>query len=506
MLDSIRKRKDNFIFTGLIILTAVVMGFFGLSSLNQETQDGGVAAWVNGEAITNREFREELEYRVNRYQQMLGGNDDPKFLESLNIPQRTLDELVKMKLLAQQARRLGVEVTDRELADHIRSQPYYQKDGKFDAENYKKMQNRGTEERRQRERLELSRFQSYLAERVQLSPWTTQELVTARELKLDLEVARIDFRALADKQAITDAAVDTYLKTAADAVMKQRYEAQRAEYTQKPRTELRQVRVAIPFQATAEVKAAAKAKIDGIAKEINAGNFETVAKKGSDDEYAKNGGLVGWVAQGTLEPTLEVAISKLQPGQVSTPLETPFGWYIVQVVRKEAEAVKPFYAVKRDVAKALLKEERRKQFAEKKRTEWDAMMAKGSPLDGVLKAEKVDVKATGLFAPSQGFIPQVGAADPVLDAVFQLSEKHPMLKALVAYQDYYFYLRLKKVERPKAKSLTAKADTEAEQSVLSSVQMEFLDKWVSDLEKNATIKSSLGPKKKGAPNNLGEEG
>jgi peptidyl-prolyl cis-trans isomerase D len=386
---------------------------------------------------------------------------------------------------------LGVTVTDKELADFIRSQPYFQKDGKFDAELYRKLPNRGSEERRQRERLELSRFQNYLAERVQLSPWTTRELIQARELKLDLDVARIDFRALADKLPVTDAEVDAFLKTALEASLKQKYEAQRADFTQKARNELRQIRVGIPFQASAEVKKAAKDKIDTIAKDVNAGNFEAIAKERSDDEYAKHGGLVGWVAQGTQDPAVEAAIAKLEPGQVSGPVETSFGWYIVQVLRKEPETVKPFEQVKKEVAKALLKEEKRRTFTEKKRAEWNAMLAKGQPLDGVLKAEKVEVKTTGAFSPSQGFIPQVGAADPVIDAVFQLSEKEPLPKALIPYQDFYYYVRLKKVERPKAPT----KETSADQSVLSSVQMEFLDKWVGELQKNATIKTSMQLKK-----------
>lgn len=488
MLDSIRKRKDNLIFSGLIVLTALVMGFFGISSFDNDGQDGGVAAWVNGEPISNAEFRQQLETRIARYSQMLGGNDDPKFLESLQIPQRTLEEMVKTKLLAQQARRLGFLVTDRELADDIRSIPYFQKDGKFDIESYRQRTDRGVLERRQREYLEVSRFQNYLVERVQLSPWTTQQLLDAREHKVDLDIARIDFRALADKQAVTEADADKYLKSANEATLKQRYDADRALYTQKPRFELKQIRVAIPFQASGEVKNAAKAKIEGIAKVVNASNFDQIAKERSDDEYAKSGGLVGWVSQGTLDPKLEAAIGKLAPGQVSAPVETTFGWYVVQVLRKEAESLKPFETVKRDVAKALLKEERRKEFTAKKRTEWDALLAKGTALDAVLKAEKVEVKSTGLFSPSQGFVPQVGAADPVLDAVFQLSEKNPMPKQLIAYQDFYYYVRLKKVERPKA---PAKADGPTDQSVLSAVQMEFLDKWVGDLQKNATIKTSM---------------
>src|SRR5277367_4470093 len=107
MLDSMRRQKDNYIYTGIIIAVAVVMGFFGISKFENNDRSGGAAAWVNGELITRREFYTELQAKLTQYQSLLGANYDEKFLSALQVPQRTLEELIQYKLLAQQAKRLG---------------------------------------------------------------------------------------------------------------------------------------------------------------------------------------------------------------------------------------------------------------------------------------------------------------------------------------------------------------------------------------------------------------
>src|SRR5688572_1774108 len=105
MLDSIRKRQHNFVFTFLIIATAIVMGFFGVSNFSDDpTTGGGSAALVNGEMITRREFQQQLEMKMMQYQSMLGAQYDEKFLAALQVPQRTLEEMIQFKLLAQQAK------------------------------------------------------------------------------------------------------------------------------------------------------------------------------------------------------------------------------------------------------------------------------------------------------------------------------------------------------------------------------------------------------------------
>lgn len=492
MLDSIRKRKDNLIYTALILAVVAVMALFGVNQMagdNDRSKDGP-AAWVNGELITRKEFQQELQMKLMQYQAMLGGNYDEKFLTALQVPQRTLEELVQYKLLAQQAKRLGILVPDEELADYIRTLPYYQRDGKFDAVLYRKLPNRGSEEKRYREKLQTAKLQTYLSDRIRLTPSELKAVIAVQETKVNLELAKLDFNALAMKAKPTAADVAAFTKATPEKTLTDYFEEHKKEFVDKPAVRLHQIRVGIPYQASESQKGEARQKIEGIAKNLTAANFAEVAKKESDDEYAKKGGEVGWVDRGTLEAGLETVIDKLEPNQVSAPVETSFGFYVVKVSDKRAEKTRSFEEVKPRIVEQLLLEKKKKEFAETKRKEIDGLLASGKKVEPALKALGAEVKKTGPFSLGGGFVPQVGQAEPVLDAVFQLTPKDPQVKALIPYQDNYYYVKLVSFEAPKAADFQKTSETVA-RSVEGQMQSELVTKWVGELQKRASVKTEL---------------
>lgn len=72
-----------------------------------------------------------------------------------------------------------------------------------------------------------------------------------------------------------------------------------------------------------------------------AAKFEDLARLYSNDGSAGNGGDLGWVYPGDTVPEFERAMNALRPGQVSDPVESPFGYHLIEVVeRKTAELSK----------------------------------------------------------------------------------------------------------------------------------------------------------------------
>lgn len=68
---------------------------------------------------------------------------------------------------------------------------------------------------------------------------------------------------------------------------------------------------------------------------INGADFAELASASSDDPgSAADGGSLGWVSPGVMVPEFEEAMNKLQPGEISQPFETQFGWHIVQVMSR----------------------------------------------------------------------------------------------------------------------------------------------------------------------------
>ena len=67
------------------------------------------------------------------------------------------------------------------------------------------------------------------------------------------------------------------------------------------------------------------------------GKFEELAKLHSEDASAPSGGDLGWVSPGDTVPEFEQAFNALKPGQISDPVQTPFGWHLIQVLEHRTQ-------------------------------------------------------------------------------------------------------------------------------------------------------------------------
>lgn len=71
----------------------------------------------------------------------------------------------------------------------------------------------------------------------------------------------------------------------------------------------------------------------------NAAKFEDLAKLYSNDLSASKGGDLGWIYPGDTVPEFERAMNALQPGQISEPIESPFGYHLIQVLERKTDDV-----------------------------------------------------------------------------------------------------------------------------------------------------------------------
>ena len=68
-------------------------------------------------------------------------------------------------------------------------------------------------------------------------------------------------------------------------------------------------------------------------------DFATLARLHSVDGSATRGGDLGWLHPGDTAPAFEEAMNRLQPGEISQPIKTQYGYHIIQVVERRQEAM-----------------------------------------------------------------------------------------------------------------------------------------------------------------------
>ena len=71
----------------------------------------------------------------------------------------------------------------------------------------------------------------------------------------------------------------------------------------------------------------------------NGVKFDDLARQHSEDASASKGGDLGWVNPGDTVPEFEKAMDALKPGEVSAPIQSPFGWHLIQVLERRNQDV-----------------------------------------------------------------------------------------------------------------------------------------------------------------------
>ena len=84
----------------------------------------------------------------------------------------------------------------------------------------------------------------------------------------------------------------------------------------------------------------ARHKLAGIYERIkNGASFAELARLFSQDGSASKGGDLGWIYPGDTVPDFERAMNELKPGEVSQPIQSPFGFHLIEVIERRVQDV-----------------------------------------------------------------------------------------------------------------------------------------------------------------------
>lgn len=158
----------------------------------------------------------------------------------------------------------------------------------------------------------------------------------------DVQLIVADQAKVAETIQVSDAQIQAY------------YNAHKEEYRTAERVHARHILLSTTGKSKDEV-AKIRAQAETLDKQVKAGaDFAELAKKNSaDTTSAVKGGDVGWVSHGQMVKNFEDAVFSMKPNQISDVVTTEYGFHIIQVLEKQPAHLQSLDEVKPAIVSAL---------------------------------------------------------------------------------------------------------------------------------------------------------
>ena len=467
-----REHAQSWMLKGILILVAVSFVSWGGYKYFGEKKVT-YAAKVNRVTIEWREYRDALDKEVKQYREALGPSFSEKMIEELHLKDKILDRLVEKILVLQEAKRLGLSVSDEELRDAIESTPAFQENGQFDNRKYQWVlrSNHMTPEefeQGQRENLLISKavsliklnegkvsddevLDTYLFENERINlvflkivPDSLKSRVNANEVEIRdyYQKHQEEFRipTLVQVQYLLFRPSDFERKVhVSPDEAKRYYESQKDTFRIPKQVRLRDILIKVEPQDTSNKIEAKKKKAEEILEKAKkTKDFASLAKQYSEAENASKGGDLGWVQKGMLGEQLESILFKMKAGDLSGVLAARDGFHIFKVEEVKEEKLKSFDAVKDQILPTLEKEKAKAEASRKADDTFYALF-KSRDLEGYSKENDIPTRTTG-FVKEGDDIPEIGKSSLFYSSASSL--RLGEISAVVSIPPNFYILKL----------------------------------------------------------------
>lgn len=357
MLHVIRERATGWVAYFIVLIISIPFALWGISEY-LGFGGGADVAEVNGHPIPIERYNELYQNSRSRNTPPPGA-DSEQWERGLKL--RVLDGLIDQVLLFQYLDGERLDVTDAKLAQSIQAMDLFRVDGHFDEERYQKILevNRITPARfeaDQREQMRTQIIAQMLADSALATDAEVREYQALKDQTRDIRYFEVEGDRFFDPEAVTEEEIKadyeesqdrymapervkvSYLELRLDSMddgtplseeaVAEYYEARALDFMAPELRKLRQI-----FLKGSESDEQARA----LYKRLQEGeDFAELAREHSQDELSRSrGGQIGWVAEGDLPEDLAALVFSLDPGNVSEPIKTERGVYLLDVQELE---------------------------------------------------------------------------------------------------------------------------------------------------------------------------
>ena len=459
MLDRMRRHKGWLKWSLALVVLAFIV-FYIPSFLDDPTAVGvgaapsEVIADIEGRNVTAGQFQQRYNAQIQAYRSQYGAGLSDQLLRQLGIEQQILQQMVDEQAALVEAERLGIRVSDEELARQIFAIPGLQENGRFIGEQrYEQIlrsqvppMTKGMFEDSLRQSMMMDKLRAALTDWMNVSDGDVEREFKQRNERVKLQVVALTADAFRGQVKVSDADVSSYFNehkeeyrvgeqrkvrmllldrdqafsrtTVTPADVQGYYDSNIAQYQTPEQVRASHILLNIAGKDEAEVRKQAESVL---AQVKSGGDFAELARKFSEDEGSKvNGGDLDYFSRGRMVPEFEAAAFALEPGQVSDLVRSQFGFHIIKVVDKKAAVTRSLDEVRPQIEEQLKRQRADEQVANRATQLGDGMNTRDD-LERIGRESGVAVTDSEFFGRDDP-VPGLGPAPQVAAAAFQLAQ------------------------------------------------------------------------------------
>ena len=341
MMKQMRENTKIVLWVVVVAFLITIFAVWGLDLQSTNTsQTQNLVGRVNDVDVTPQMYQSVYSQMAQQFRSQSG---DLTAAQQEMIRDQAWENIVSNILTGEQIEKLGITVTDDEVLNFLRTSPppevqqYFQdKDGNFDYAAYQAALNNPeadwTEvEMLARQRIPVIKLNHYLMSQVHVSAAEIRRAFAEQNTKLVAKYVEFPL----DAESLGD-------WSPSDDEVKAYYDAHADQYKDTEKAVVEFVRIpVIPTQQDRDdlLKMAQQIRDDAVAS----GDFESEVKTFSEAHTAAVGGETGFLGKEQRDPAVIAAADALKPGEISQPVVTADGIYVVQLIEKKKDKDAPQY-------------------------------------------------------------------------------------------------------------------------------------------------------------------
>lgn len=397
MLQAIRQR--TWLLFGIVIILVLPFALFGVGRFAGGGGEQYVAK-VNDSEISERTYRQEFQQYKQRLRQQFGEALSDEYFERASFKRQFLEQLIDERLLRQVAADTGFAVPDSRVASEISKVQAFRSNGTFDRQRYRQLLSRQgltpeSFEQRLRQDLTVQEVRSSVRSSAAVTAAEVREFIRLRDQQRRFDAVLVRAEEFEDQVSVSDEEVEQhyndhsdrymrpervrirYVELSADMLadevevteetLRSRYEENKSRYTLEEERQASHILIEVPEDAAEERVSQARQRAAELAERARSGEaeFTQLAQEHSQDTgTAADGGDLGWISRDVMGEAFEKALFDLEPGQVSDPVRTDFGFHVIKLRDVRPGEVEPFEAVREEIAEGYRQSEAERLYLE----------------------------------------------------------------------------------------------------------------------------------------------